>query len=300
MNIKLMTKYENVPPFPPTAADISEVEELILSQFDEMPHQLKLAAKYILEHPTEVSFCSMRELARRAEVAHSTVMRLVHWLGYDTFGELRSQYRPVEARTAAPPHGAHQQNMDTELDGFIASFSVQAARLVQGYGFPKAFVEASQILANASRVFCLGLSSQYAAAHQFTYALRQIRKPSVLLSDADGIATDTLWDCGPSDALMVIGVAPYARAVVDVVREAARRKVKIVAITDDRLSPLARLATVSILVSLPKHYYFQSMAPLSAAAEILAGLVARRSNAKAGDPIELTLSRFGRGNFHSN
>lgn len=300
MGLKLVAKHDNISSSPQFSEIAAEIENILLNQYEEMPRQLKIAAKYVLENPKDVLFCSMRELARRAKVAHSTMMRLVHWLGYDTFGELRSHYQSAFPNAAPEPAAISQRNPDMEVDAFIASFTRQASRLIQGYGFPKPFVEASRILACAPRIFCIGLASQYPVAQQFAYTLRHIRKSVILLDDAGGMASDALWDASPADVLLVISTAPYARAVVDVAREAARRQMAIVALTDDRLSPLVRLAAASILVSLPKVYYFQSIAPISAAAEILVALVARRSNVQAGDPVQLTLDRFGGSRFCSS
>lgn len=272
-----------------------DLEKIILINAEGMPRRMRDAARYIIDNPSDFLFCSMREVARRAKVAHTTMMRLAHWLGYDSYEELQSRCRSGEVAEAM---GQSEISRHPDVDDIIASLAAQAARLTQGQRFPSAFMEASQILAHAPRVFCLGLSSQYAVAHQFNYALRHIGKPTVLLSDAWGMATEYLREADSSDALMVVSTAPHLRATIDVVREAAQRHVKIVAITDDRLSPLVRLASATILVSLPKHYYFQTIAPVSAAAEILAGLVARISNVQPGNPAELTINRFGRASFY--
>ncbi|TIO53902.1 MAG: MurR/RpiR family transcriptional regulator [Mesorhizobium sp.] len=266
-----------------------DVEELFLDQFEEMPQQLKLAAKYMLDHPAEVAFCSMRELARKAAVGHTTMMRLAHWVGFDGYEEIRSRYRAIFAAGSVRPHVGALPAVDVhvEPDNVIATFARQTSRLAEGREFSQQLVNAAQILARAPRIFCFGLRSQYAVAHQFTYALSHFRKPAVLLDDTGGTGMDALWNSGPGDALLLISIAPHARLSVEVARKASCRGLAIVAITDDRLSPVAALARASILVPLPKRFYFQSITPVLAAAEILAGLIAQRSNAEIDDPAKL-------------
>ncbi|RUW37047.1 MULTISPECIES: MurR/RpiR family transcriptional regulator [unclassified Mesorhizobium] len=274
-----------------------DVEELLLDQFEEMPQQLKLAAKYMLDHPADVAFCSMREMARKVAVGHTTMMRLAHWIGFDGYEEIRSRYRAIfTAGNIRPPVDAPPDwDVQVGFDNFIVAFARQTSRLALDREFSQQLVNAAQTLARASRIFCLGPSSQYAVAHQFTHALSYFRKPAILLDDTSGTGMDALWNSSPDDALLLICTAPYARSSVEVARKAARRGLAIVAITDDRLSPVASLARVSILVPLPKRFYFQSITPVLAAAEILAGLIAQRSNAQVDDPAKLALARCGSG-----
>ncbi|WP_052958518.1 MurR/RpiR family transcriptional regulator [Aquamicrobium sp. LC103] len=265
-----------------------EVEDLLIDQFETLPRQLKIAANYILNEPTEVAWCSMRELARRAGVSHSTMMRLVHWIGFDKYEEVQSRYQTAIDRVGKSVDGAVQSGAQVDIDGFNALFSAQATRLTEGLELPKPFAEAARILAEAPQVYCLGLRSQYAVAHQFNYALSHFHNSTVLIDREIGLKTGgALEDSGPADALLAISTAPYARLTVEIAREAASHGVTIVAITDDRLSPLVRLARVSILVRPVKRFYFQSITPTLAAAEILAGLVAQRLNARARGSAEL-------------
>lgn len=292
---RLATKDEILVPFSSMVGAPHDIEKLFFEQFEEMPQQLKLAANYMLAHPADVAFCSMRELARKAAVGHTTMMRLAHWIGYDSYEEIRSRYRAIFAAGSIRSLGAALPDLDVHVDSdnVTAAFALQTSRLVEGRKFPQQLMNAAQILARASRIFCLGLRSQYAVAHQFTYALSHFRKPAVLLDGTGGTGMDALWNSGPDDALLVISTAPYTRLSVEIARNAACRGVTIIAITDDRLSPVATLARASILVPLPKLFYFPSITPVLAAAEILAGLIAQSSNAKADDPTKLARARFG-------
>ncbi|TIU35126.1 MAG: MurR/RpiR family transcriptional regulator [Mesorhizobium sp.] len=202
---------------------------------------------------------------------------------------MRSRYRAIfTANSVRPPVGALPDvDIHVDSDDVVATFVGQTYGLAEGREFPQQLVNAAQILARAPRIFCFGLRSQYAVAHQFTYALSHFHKPAVLLHDTDGTGMDALWNSGPGDALLLISIAPHARLTVEVARKAACRGLAIVAITDDRLSPVAALARASILVPLPKRLYFQSITPVLAAAETLAGLIAQRSNAQISDPAKL-------------
>ena len=69
-----------------------------------------------------------------------------------------------------------------------------------------------------------------------------------------------------------------------------------VAITDSEVSPLAQLASATILVATDSPSFFHSMTPMLAVTEILAALVAGRSGQKALAALgrtEAQLAQFG-------
>ena len=74
------------------------------------------------------------------------------------------------------------------------------------------------------------------------------------------------------------------------------RGVPVVALTDSAVSPLASLATATILVATESPSFFHTMTPLLAVAEILAALVAGNGGQTALAALERTeaqLSAFG-------
>ncbi|TIU25817.1 MAG: MurR/RpiR family transcriptional regulator, partial [Mesorhizobium sp.] len=66
--------------------------ELLVERFENMPPQLRVAARFVLDHPKDVALMSMREQAHQAGVSHSTMMRLARWLGLDGYEDMRSLY----------------------------------------------------------------------------------------------------------------------------------------------------------------------------------------------------------------
>ena len=63
-----------------------EVIERLLAEFDELPAQLQLCARYIIDHPHEVGLQSMRTLAGNAEVHPNSFVRLARHFGFDGYG----------------------------------------------------------------------------------------------------------------------------------------------------------------------------------------------------------------------
>ena len=79
------------------------------------------------------------------------------------------------------------------------------------------------------------------------------------------------------DALLVVSLSPYAVSTHRATELGHKAGAKIVAITDSESSPVARLASVAILVSAQSPSFFDTISPALAAAEVLVALLASRA-----------------------
>jgi DNA-binding MurR/RpiR family transcriptional regulator len=85
-----------------------------------------------------------------------------------------------------------------------------------------------------------------------------------------------------------LSLYPYNRATFELARHAALRGWRWSEITDSRVSPLARLAQESIIVTASSRSYFQTTSPAVATVEILAAILAARSGANAEETVRNT------------
>jgi len=138
------------------------------------------------------------------------------------------------------------------------------------------FTAAAKLIAGAERVFCLGLRSSFAVAYIFHYVRSLFGASSVLVDGAGGTGVDLLRTIGSADVMLAISVKPYTRHTVHAARYSRARGVRIVAVTDSEMSPLAALAEETLIVRTETPSFFHTMAPAFAAVECLAALVAAR------------------------
>ena len=275
----------------------------IVAAFEALSPQLQTAARYVLDCPDDVALLSMREQARRAGVPPATMTRLAKRLGLDGYDEVRALYAgAVRAGTLGFAGKAGAQVEAQKLRGeralaadMAVSLSRQIARLAEPAALER-LANAAGRLHQARRIYCLGLRACHAAAWHFHYMLSLLGDKTVMLDDAGGTGLDALRDAGSGDVVLAASVEPYARATIDAARYAATAGVPVVALTDSEVSPLAQIASVTILVATGSPSFFHTMTPLLAVAEILAALVAGRSGQKALDALartEAQLAAFG-------
>ena len=259
---------------------------LLEAEFETMPLQLQAAARFVLDHPTDVALMSMREQGRRVGVSHTTMVRLASWLGLDSYDELRAIY----ARALRAPDGRRPDSGDPRClsagNGHLGFGRVGNTLIAQvaSLGDVVSAEDLSAVaglLADSRRLFCFGLGSAHTVARHFASLISQLGKHVAVLDLATG--TNAVHRAGSGDAMLAVGFAPHGHAASEFVRQLSRQGVAVAAITDSKISPLARFARETIVVPTHSHSFFPSMAPALSVAEILAALTADKTGANVAD-----------------
>jgi DNA-binding MurR/RpiR family transcriptional regulator len=248
-----------------------------------MPAQLQSAARYVLDRPSDVALLSMREQARQAGVMPATMTRLAKRLGLDGYESLRGLYADAirEGNLGfAGKAGAQLASQKAKGDQALAAEMVgavteQIERLARSDQLSR-LTAAAELLAKAERIYCLGLRACYPIAWNLHYVLSLLNDRTILLDGAAAVGADRIRAAGKRDALFVASIEPYTRATVEIASYAHEIGIPIVAVTDSRLSPIARLANEAVLISTDGPSFFHALTPAFVVSEILAALVAGR------------------------
>lgn len=251
------------------------------SAYEAMPPRLRMAARWVLDHPLDVALLSMRDQARQAGIQPATLTRLAQRLGFAGFEPMQKLFAASLRRRPENFHGRAEELIarrehegDKALLHDIFSGLAEHSRRLSEPKSLAAITAAAKRLAAAERVFCIGLRSSFPIAYLFHYVRALVGDASVLVDGAGGIGVDTLRGIRKCDAVLAISVTPYTRLTVDAVRFAHERGAPVVAITDSTVSPLARLASDVILVGTETPSFFHTMTPAFAVVECLGALMA--------------------------
>lgn len=279
------------------------LSELLVERFETMPPQLQVAARFVLDHPQDVALMSMREQANQAGVSHSTMMRLARWLGMDGYEDMRSLYaRALRERGAGEGlrHGQpSQQDLDYPAAGIVADMLAAQVASLGEYGSAVQFLAAARLVAKSSSVFGLGFGASHSVASHFVRIVAPLLGEggkATLVADSGHAGAETLLNARVGDVVLAIGAAPYERATIDFARQAASQGASVLAITDSSVSPLARMARETLVVTSNSGSFFPSMVPAFAAVEILAALAAPLSDVDAAEKLKQSqeqLAAFG-------
>ncbi|MFE0014577.1 MurR/RpiR family transcriptional regulator [Mesorhizobium sp. NPDC059054] len=279
------------------------LSELLVERFETMPPQLQVAARFVLDHPQDVALMSMREQASQAGVSHSTMMRLARWLGLDGYEDMRSLYaqalRERGAGEGLRPGLLPQQDPDYPAAGVVAdTLAAQIASLGE-YGSAIQFLAAAKLVAESKTIFGLGFGASQAVASHFVQVVSPLlggERKAMLVADSGRSGAEMLLGAKAGDVVLVVGATPYERATIDFARQAAGLGAAVLAITDSSVSPLARMARETIVVTSKSGAFFPSMVPAFAAVEILVALTALLSDVDVEEKLKQSqeqLAAFG-------
>jgi DNA-binding MurR/RpiR family transcriptional regulator len=272
------------------AIDFEALRSLIAAKHGDMPPVLRRIAEFALDHPNEVALETVAELARRARVQPSAVVRFAQALGYQGFSELQAVFRArLRDRWPAPPdrlallQSGESDAPANDLGGFIAAAQSSLARLHEA--MPAAEIgRAARLLSRARTVYILGTRRSFPIVDYLGYAFATLGVSALPLDSMSGLARERAALAAPEDAMLAVSFTPYAPATAEMAGAAARRGVPLVAITDSPLAPLAQLARVTIEIVEADYAGFRSLAASFTAANALAAATAARRQARSLRP----------------
>ncbi|RCK45616.1 transcriptional regulator [Thalassospira profundimaris] len=295
-----------------------DCREKLIDTYDAMSPQLQRAARYMLDHPDDVALKSMRALATAAGVTPSTLVRLMKTIGIASYQECRLGYqnrlrdmpasytgraRQLQHRSTAR-HISDEDKDDSKIDARSTETTLIAEILHQELGnlarsfgpeMCTAMQDACKLIGNARRVFVLGRRGAFPAAFQFAYAYRFFADNLTLVDGAAGTFGDQLRGMGRRDVLLAVGLSPYSNDSLQVLDYVLAQNATVISVTDSDVSPLARHASINLMVADASPSFFQSFTAAVAVMQALVAILVSRGGETALQQIaraEKQLSAF--------
>ena len=273
---------------PPAPASFDQLNASISARYDSLRGQMRQIAKVAIERPTDVALHTVAEVARRADVQPSSVVRFAQSFGYPGFSELQEVFRSrliaqsssYSERIAALRSArlARQQvGPESNLADFVDN-GMAALQQLRDSVAPKDLARAADLLDAADVIYILAQGRSFPVAWYIAYALNRFGMSCQLLDGLGGMNAQRLRIARRSDVLIAISFKDYAPEVVALVAATAKRSVPVIAITDGPLSPLAASARVRLDVEAGDVQPFRSLvAPMCLAQTLVVTFGDRRT-----------------------
>lgn len=239
-----------------TPQDFTALEARITEDYPSLSRRLQQTARFLLDHPQEVAFATVARLAEQAGVTPSTLIRFANSFGFSGFSEMQQLFRArlvdelpnYNERIRAVRTATGETPDSTQLLWEFAEANREVLEQLPGRIDPRHLERALDIFEDARSIHVMGARRSFVVASYMTYALHHIDKRAFLVNGLGGMYGEQIKAIGAEDALLVVSFSPYAQESRDVADDARRRGIPLVVITDSNLSPLARLADVTLVV----------------------------------------------------
>ena len=275
--------------------DFKSLRALIVARRQLLPKRLIQVADFAVEHPQEIAFGRVADLAAQAGVQPSTLVRFAQTLGYAGFSDLQAVFR-AHARQRWPDYRERLQTLAGEhavdgtsdadpagsksgalLHGFLHAARVSIDHLEQTIDHAS-LAQAVEVLAGARTICLLGVRRVYPVVVYLNYALQTLGARCELVDHAGGMARRRVELLGGDDAVLAVSFTPYASETLELAQAATAAGIPVVAITDSPFSPLAQLASVWMEVAETDLGGFRSLsATLALATALSVALMERRA-----------------------
>lgn len=241
-------------------------------------------ADVLLGEPESIAFGTVAEIAARAGSSGASVVRLAVKLGFDGFSSLQSAVQADLAQRLRPATERIRQPSPSDLLGEVQQAEVENVVNTLARIDRPGFERAVTLLADDNhQVVALSGDASAGIVQQFAVELGMLRPGVVAALGSEVAVARTLAGLNPGDVVLVLDLRRYDRAVLDAVRRCESSGQVIIALTDRPMSPLARAAQVSFVLTArgvgPFDSYVGALALINA---LVAGAAARLRTSAAG------------------
>jgi DNA-binding MurR/RpiR family transcriptional regulator len=266
------------------ATTYDELRSAIAQRHGGLSGRLQQVAEFVLDHPADVAFGTVAEVAQRSGVQPSAIVRFAHALGFGGFTEMQQLFRTRLMVGVAPTYKARLAHIKREensplgrkpaavLGRFIAEARSALDTLNQSVN-ERDLEAAIALLARARDIYLLGLGGSYPIAAHLAYVLRKLGRRVVLLDGIGGSIGEQSHMATSDDALVAISFRNYYADTARLFPELVLRGVPAIAITDSLLSPIAQGAQVIFeIADMPEPALRTLVAPICLAQALAIGL----------------------------
>lgn len=249
-----------------------------------LPERLRDIAEFALENPTDMALGTVAEVAKRAAVQPSAIVRFAHTLGYGGFTEMQQVFRLRLVASLAPSYRDRIARLKHDgpwsgseepravLNRFVSE-GVASLETLNTTVREADLVRAIELLDSADTIYLLGLGGSYPVVAHLAYVLRKLGRRTVLLDAIGGGLREQAVSATRADALLAVSFKQYNADTVRLFAELIARGIRAVSITDNLLSPIARGAEIVFeLHDMPEPALRTLVAPMSLAQTLAVGL----------------------------
>ena len=254
----------------PQNLTVEQLLQRISREYESLSRQLKVIARHVEQHSDHLGLEGIQEVAAQCSVQPSAVVRFAKHFGYSGYTELQRIFRDGLSKQIAP-----NRNYKTRIREVIESGegSLSAAEIAHEFlggsitGMQElqnslddaSFKKAVDLLAQTEVIWIAGSRRSFPVAVYLDYAFQHTDKRILLVNALGSMHEGQVRSVRPGDVMVAISFAPYADETIKVAQQAVQRGAQLIALTDSRMSPLAREAQVCLIVQDNSTFGFRSL-----------------------------------------
>ena len=228
----------------------------------------KLIANYILLYYDKAAFMTASKLGKTVNVSESTVVRFAAELGFDGYPSMQKTLQEMirNKLTAIQRVEVSKERIgNQDVMTMVMQSDIEKIRMTLDETDQTSFNQAVAAIANAKRIYILGVRSASVLANFISFYFR-FMFDNVVSVDTSSISEvfEQIVHISADDVFIGLSFPRYSKRTIKAMQYAKDQGAKVVAITDSKVSPLTKIADVSLLAKSDMASFVDSLvAPLS-------------------------------------
>ena len=228
----------------------------------------KLIANYILQSYDKAAFMTASKLGKTVNVSESTVVRFAAELGFDGYPSMQKTLQEMirNKLTAIQRVEVSKERIgNQDVMTMVMQSDIEKIRMTLDETDQVSFNQAVGAIANAKRIYILGVRSASVLAYFISFYFR-FMFDNVVSVDTSSISEvfEQIVHISADDVFIGLSFPRYSKRTIKAMQYAKDQGAKVVAITDSKVSPLTKIADVSLLAKSDMASFVDSLvAPLS-------------------------------------
>jgi len=227
----------------------SKVLLMIQSYIRSMTKAEKIVAEYVMDHHKDVIYFSVTELAERAKVGETTVLRFCRKLNFKGFQDFKLALAQDQAQKDVNIYENIIENDDLNtLIHKVTHSHVRIAEETRSLLEPDKLDRAINMIVHADNVHFFGVGSSGLAALQASHSFIRMGKKSEAKQDAHFQAIDASL-LSEKDVAVGFSVSGSTKDTNESLKIAKEAGANIISITHNARSPITQISDVALLMS---------------------------------------------------
>ena len=228
----------------------------------------KLIANYILQSYDKAAFLTASKLGKTVNVSESTVVRFAAELGFDGYPSMQKTLQEMirNKLTAIQRVEVSKERIgNQDVMTMVMQSDIEKIRMTLDETDQVSFNQAVAAIANAKRIYVLGVRSASVLANFISFYFR-FMFDNLVSVDTSSISEvfEQIVHISADDVFIGLSFPRYSKRTIKAMQYAKDQGAKVVAITDSKVSPLTKIADVSLLAKSDMASFVDSLvAPLS-------------------------------------
>jgi len=248
---------------------MKQLDERLRTHYPQLSPQEQRIADFIFDHFDDLISYNSAELARLSGVSKATVSRLFKGLGYDKYKDMRDELRTL--RQSGMPL---TDNRDAVQGNTLLSrhYKQEMANLTQWVNSidPQQFADVIAQLAQAKRIYIVGMRNAYPVALHLRQQLIQTRAQVHILPQPGQTLAEDLVDITPEDMVVVIAFRRRTRIIQPLMQQLQTARIPVLALCEPQAQSVISLARWQFCAPLDSVSAFDSYASAMSLVNLLA------------------------------